>query len=246
MNILNWLTMLSIFFSSHAWCAEIARSFEGKVSFIELFSSESCSSCPPADQWFSRLKSNPELWKSFVPAVFHVDYWNHLDWKDDFSSREMTERQKAHANTWPEPRVYTPGVVLNGQEWTEWRSVASPPSNKSQSVGVLAIEEVSEKYKVSFSPKRKLDGSVTFHLALLGMGMKNKITSGENSGSLLTHDFVVLAWKHEPGKKMPNGNISAEFDKPKSEKKTTSRAIIAWIEEGSGPSVLQAAGGYIK
>jgi hypothetical protein len=224
----------------------MARSSENKVRLLELFSSESCSSCPPADQWFSRLKSDAELFKSFVPVVFHVDYWNHLDWKDDFSSREMTERQRAHASSWPKPKVYTPGVVLDGQEWTDWRRVARLPQNKPQKVGVLAIEETPKSYKVSFNPTVAIGGPATFHLALLGIGLKSKITSGENAGSLLSHDFVVLDWKRAVGKRISSSLIEAEFEKPKSIKKTTSRAIIVWVEQSNRPRALQATGSYLK
>ncbi len=84
------------------------------------------------------------------------------------------------------------------------------------------------------------------HIALLGMRMKNKITSGENSGILLTHDFVVLEWKHEVGKKSKNDNFSVEFEKLKSKKIATSKALNAWVEEGSKPSALQVVGSYLK
>ena len=234
------------FHLSEATGVEVARSSETRVYFIELFSSESCSSCPPADQWFSRLKADAGLWKSFVPAVFHVDYWNHLDWKDEFSSAEMTERQKAHASTWPIQRLYTPGVILNGQEWTAWRTQSGPPKEKQPSVGVLAVDFERGKHKVSFVPKPKHQGPLTIHLALLGLGVKTKVTSGENSGNLLTHDFVVLSWKHEIAKKMPSGSFEALFDELKSDKKTTERAIVAWVEEAKGPRILQSAGGYLK
>lgn len=235
-----------LLFSSNTWSSEIARSSEKKVSFIELFSSESCSSCPPADQWFSRLKSSSSLWKDFVPAVFHVDYWNHLDWKDDFSSREMTERQQAHASTWLVPRVYTPGVVLNGQEWIEWRGRSNVPAETVPTVGRLVIENLSGKYRITFSSTKKLETAPTFHIALLGMGLKNKITSGENSGSLLAHDFVVLVWKHRSSEKQSNGDFVVTFDDLKSDKKTTSRAVIAWVQDGSGPRALQVTGNYLK
>jgi len=244
--IVGQLILAAWLFTNQAWSVEIARSTERQVQFVELFSSESCSSCPPADQWFSRLKSNPEIWRSFVPAVFHVDYWNHLSWKDDFSSREMTERQKAHANTWLLPNVYTPGVILSGEEWTAWRGVDSLPPNENKVVGVLAIEQVAGKVKVSFSPKGKITTPLNFNLALLGMGIKSKITSGENSGSHLTHDFLVLVWKHKPGEKAKEGSYSAEFDELSSARKTSARALIAWVEENRGPRSLQVVGGYLK
>ena len=69
----------------------VAESLETKVALIELFSSEGCSSCPPAEAWIGSLKDDPGLWKHFVPVAFHVDYWNHLGWTDTFALPEFTQ-----------------------------------------------------------------------------------------------------------------------------------------------------------
>src|SRR5271154_7473575 len=71
----------------------IASSGTSRVQLLELYSSESCSGCPPADAWVSELKEKSDLWKHVVPVVFHVDYWNYLGWKDGLSSDTMTKRQ---------------------------------------------------------------------------------------------------------------------------------------------------------
>jgi hypothetical protein len=76
------------------------ESTETPVVLLELFTSEGCSSCPPADAWVSKLKTSPDLWKSVVPVVFHVDYWNGLGWPDRFSSRANTERQQHYSAAW--------------------------------------------------------------------------------------------------------------------------------------------------
>lgn len=244
---LQSIVAFAVLLSAHFCMADvIARSSETRVTFIELFSSESCSSCPPADQWFSKLTEQPGLWKTFVPAVFHVDYWNHLSWKDDFSNKIMTERQRSHAQTWRQPRVYTPGVIVNGNEWTGWRQSSTPPASKDEKVGELIIEKLGTKYNVSFSPKKKLTGGHTFHLALLGMGIKSKITSGENSGQLLIHDFTVLNWRQTVPKKSIGDKYVAEFDEPTTEKKVVSLALIAWVEKDGTPTPIQAVGGVVK
>ncbi|MDB4793761.1 DUF1223 domain-containing protein, partial [Methylacidiphilales bacterium] len=67
------------------------------ASLIELYSSEGCSSCPPAEAWVNDLKSAPELWKSIFPVVFHVDYWDGLGWPDRFSRADYTQRQRNYA-----------------------------------------------------------------------------------------------------------------------------------------------------
>ena len=74
--------------ANHATAASLTLSSqEQRTTLIELYTSEGCSSCPPADRWLSRLKDDPRLWKQIVPLAFHVDYWNYLGWRDRF----MTE-----------------------------------------------------------------------------------------------------------------------------------------------------------
>src|SRR6478672_1752441 len=88
-----------------------------KVHLIELFTSEGCSSCPPAEAWLSKLKTNARLWKDFVPVAFHVDYWDNLGWPDRFAAKPWTERQRTYATAWNTTTVYTPEFVLDGREW---------------------------------------------------------------------------------------------------------------------------------
>ena len=87
---------------------------------VELFTSEGCSSCPPADAWISQLKESPDLWKKIVPVAFHVDYWNNLGWRDRFAKPEFTARQRRYVAAWGGDSVYTPGFVVNGKEWRDW------------------------------------------------------------------------------------------------------------------------------
>jgi hypothetical protein len=107
---------------------------ETQTSLIELFTSEGCSSCPPAEKWISNLKSNPDLWKKIVPVAFHVDYWDHLGWRDRFSKQEFTERQRRYAATWGGDSIYTPGYVLNGREWRGWFGGPAWPQDRKKSV----------------------------------------------------------------------------------------------------------------
>src|SRR5215469_1671392 len=114
------------------------ESGETQNTLIELFTSEGCSSCPPAEKWLSGLKSNQELWKRIIPVAFHVDYWDHLGWRDRFAKSEFTSRQQRYAAAWGGDSVYTPGFVDNGKEWRNWfGGNAVPPI--STRVGVLRV-----------------------------------------------------------------------------------------------------------
>src|SRR5438477_9776000 len=119
-----------------------------KVHLIELFTSQGCSSCPPAEAWLSKLKSEPRLWKDFVPLAFHVDYWDHLGWRDPFAAKEWTVRQYEYSAKWKNESVYTPGFVLDGSE-SQARSV---PSSSTDKPGVLKIALANDKVSAEFNP----------------------------------------------------------------------------------------------
>ena len=110
-----------------------------QTALIELYTSEGCSSCPPAEAWMSRLKNDPGLWKKFVPIAFHVDYWDRLGWRDRFSSQRWTERQLGYAALWRSDSVYTPAVVRNGSELRNWSGASVSGPNEKTS-GVLSRE----------------------------------------------------------------------------------------------------------
>ena len=93
----------------------VFESHERQTALLELFTSEGCSSCPPAESWLSQLKQKPELWSGFVPVAFHVDYWDYLGWRDKWASQQFSDRQRDYAQAWGSDSVYTPGFVLNGK-----------------------------------------------------------------------------------------------------------------------------------
>src|SRR5262249_2287392 len=88
-----------------------------RVALVELFTSEGCSSSPPAEAWLGELRASPGLWKEFVPVALHVNYWDHLGWRDALASKTFTEREHAYAEAWRASSVYTPCFVRNGEEW---------------------------------------------------------------------------------------------------------------------------------
>src|SRR5438046_8505448 len=120
-----------------------------KVHLLELFTSEGCSSCPPAEAWLSKLKSDPRLWKDFVPLAFHVDYWDHLGWRDPFASKEWTARQADYSARWKSESVYTPAFVLDGVAWRN----AAVPSASTEKPGALQITINGERVTAVFKPE---------------------------------------------------------------------------------------------
>ena len=102
---------LLISFSSLLYAEVMISSPETRVNVLELYTSEGCSSCPPADKYISELKSHPGLWTSLIPVAFHVDYWNYIGWEDRFSSPEYSARQRRYARSKNLKTVYTPGCI---------------------------------------------------------------------------------------------------------------------------------------
>jgi hypothetical protein len=208
-----------------------------RTHLVELYTSEGCSSCPPAEKWLGRLSEAPGLWRDFVPVAFHVVYWDNLGWKDRFASREYTERQYAYANRWGGNKVYTPGFVLDGEEWRG--AFGAPPKPAKEKSGVLTVEYGDDATcYVSFTGEEF--GEV--HVALLGSGITSRIAAGENRGRTLEHDFVTLALKTSP---LKNGVATVSLKKPEAAEGMTKHAIAVWVTAVGQSTPLQATGGWL-
>lgn len=213
------------------------RAFESgptRTHLIELFTSQGCSSCPPAEAWLSRLKNEPGLWKNFVPLAFHVDYWDRLGWRDPFASKEWTARQYQYSANWKSESVYTPGFVLDGRELVD-RGI---PASSSEKPGALKLSIANGKVLAEFVAAGGEMKDVDLHVAMLGFEMATKVTAGENSGRNLNQDFVVLSLANE---KMLGGKAQIGFSPD-----SRARAIAAWITAPNQIEPIQAVGGWIR
>lgn len=177
-----------------------------KVSLVELYTSEGCSSCPPADRWLSALGSGEALWKNVVPVAFHVSYWDRLGWPDRFAQRQFDRRQRTLAAR-ADAGVYTPGVFKDGTEFRDWRRVqpesvaaAASPADPSgpDAPGNLSLSHLGgNQWEVTYQPATnqgnpRLEPAKRVFAAVLGNNLSNQIRRGENAGKRLDHDFVVL------------------------------------------------------
>lgn len=208
------------------------------VPLIELFTSEGCSSCPPAEQWLGDRVSDAGLWHAFVPVSWHVDYWNRLGWPDRFSSREFTQRQYDYVTAWHGDSVYTPCFVRDGKEWRS-RTAEIVPS-AGQRVGALTVQYDGRSARGEFKPDPS-SGAVPLelHVVLLGGGIASKVTAGENGGRTLQHDFVALA--------LASGELGANLALPrKSWPGVTRYALAAWITRPGDLVPIQAVGGWLQ
>ena len=212
-----------------------------KVQLLELFTSEGCSSCPPAEAGLAQLVKDSRLWREFVPIAFHVDYWDRLGWKDPFASPEWTKRQRVYAANWNAESVYTPNFVLDGREWQN----ATVPVVNVEAPGVLrATVRGDDNILINFDPANGKTGDFEVYLARLGFGLNINVRAGENSGRSLHHDFVVLSLTHE--KLAP---ASQELHFPPAAVEAASRpdriALAVWITNAGDIRPLQATGGWL-
>jgi hypothetical protein len=221
------------------------ESGDTQSSLIELFTSEGCSSCPPAEKWLSALKSSSNLWKKAVPVAFHVDYWDRLGWRDHFAKPEFTSRQQRYAAAWGGDSVYTPGFVVNGKEWRDWFGGNALPI-ASTKVGVLRVSVGGNgKVSVTFVPEITQPRTLTLNVALLGNDLESDVKRGENSGRKLRHDFVVLQLAKS---EMTNqGNLWTGTVLLSSNAGTgKATALAAWVQSGETTPPIQATGGWLK
>src|SRR5256885_14562675 len=223
-----------------------ATTFESgntQSTLIELFTSEGCSSCPPAEKWLSALKSSSDLWKKTVPVAFHVDYWDHLGWRDRFAKPEFTSRQQRYAAAWGGDSVYTPSFVVNGKEWRGWFGGNAMPITSTK-VGVLRVSVGDDgKVNATFAPDTMQAAPFALNVALLGNDLESDVKRGENSGRKLRHDFVVLNLiKFDMVKEANRWTGSGEFSKPFSPDKPS--ALAAWVIDNA--TLIQATGGWLR
>jgi len=215
-----------------------------QTAFIELYTSEGCSSCPPAESWMSRLKDSPGLWKQFVPVAFHVDYWDRLGWRDRFSSQRWTERQRRYASLWQSESVYTPAMVVNGREQRGLPGASLSQPNEKRA-GVLDVRTSDGKnLSVEFRPEKESGSDWEVHVALLGSGISSNVRAGENSGRILKHDFVVVDLR-DATMKSENGTLRAHLTMEAMGETGARKAAAVWISERERLAPVQATGGWL-
>lgn len=227
---------------------------KNRVYLLELYSSQGCSSCPPAQRWVNQLQGSEALWEQVIPVVFHVDYWNYLGWKDPFSKPQFSFRQRAHKHQGNIKSVYTPGFVVNGNEWKGWfrgqglnliESDAGILSFTMEKNKAMQRQFTAQFHQQSQEPNNKLELKV----ALLGMNNKTKVRAGENRAKELTESFIVLEL-------MTFQTTNIEHQKTTSQTNKTvffsgvismiveADALAIWVNDKNSLHPIQSTGGY--
>lgn len=213
-----------------------------RVDLIELYTSEGCNSCPPADRWLTGLDRETGLWRDFVPVALHVDYWDDIGWPDRFADRAYSARQRRYAVEGGARVVYTPGVFRNGEEWRGWRDEAARRQSRPR-VGALAVQTDGRQVVARFDAHGEAVVE-TLSVAVLGMDLATDVSAGENRGRRLLHDFVVLGLIEVPLTATDDG-WQARAMLPAIEDAPPRLALAAWVSGEHSQAPLQAVGGYL-
>lgn len=152
---------------------------------VELYTSEGCSSCPPADRWLASLKDQPGV----VRLAFHVDYWDRLGWKDRFADPAYTQRQQAVSQRAGGRFVYTPQVVVDGADWRGWPGL--PRSAPRPTTVQLTLVEDDAGYLARVVRGPGAPVRLAAFWAVTEDGHASQVKAGENAGAILRHDAVV-------------------------------------------------------
>ena len=212
-------------------------------TLLELYTSEGCSSCPPADRWLSTLKDDPGLWKEIIPVAFHVDYWDYLGWKDEFSKAEYTQRQRSYARWHNLRTIYTPGFLQNGEEFRGWNRGRGVKNRLGENVGQLTVNVSKGVVTANFQPVKKIKRPVILNVAWLGFDLKTKIRAGENERKTLNHDFVSFNTEAVKGN-VDDESYSWKFKANLKNLPARSGAAF-WLTNGKNPTPIQATGGWL-
>lgn len=178
-----------------------ASSARAVAPVVELYTSEGCNSCPPADRWLSQLKADPAI----VALAFHVDYWDRLGWKDRFASATFTDRQARQQSVNGARFSYTPQVVVDGRDRTDWSSVALPATSRPQAPVDVVLAHEGERFVATVVPQPGAPRMLAAYWAVTEQGHVSAVKAGENEGVTLHHDFVVrgyepvAAWSAQSG-----------------------------------------------
>ncbi len=181
----------------------VAESGPGTAALVELYTSEGCSSCPPADRWLSSLGARGYAPGSVVPLALHVDYWDYIGWKDPYARREFSLRQRKFSQLQRMAFVYTPQVLLQGRDFRGWGTKAfdealarinAQPARASLKLEILAADGTGLEVEAAAGLVQASDDAALY-VAAYQSRLESRVGAGENRGRILTHDYVVLEWQ---------------------------------------------------
>jgi hypothetical protein len=226
--LLPALLSLSTAAPATATCTATAQ--EERPHLIELYTSEGCSSCPPAERWLSSLRGNP----GYAPLEFHVDYWDTRDWHDPYADARHAVRQREAARRSGRGIVYTPQVFVDGRLWKDWPK--APPPEPPQHVAPALSFEVTRDEGLTVAVEGAAGDDHVVAVALTEDGLSNAVDGGENRGSRLQHDHVVRAFAgpRQAGSHEMKLDVPHDVDLARA-------SVVAFVQDRRSGDVVQVA-----
>ncbi len=198
-SLLAFCVILTPATAQAATCS--ATSPPGTTALIELYTSEGCDSCPPADRWLSTLKRGNQAAAQVVALAFHVDYWDRLGWQDRYASPQFGRRQTEQVRLHGGRTVYTPQVMLGGNDFRDWQdgmaytsAVRAINARPAQANLTLQLHSDAAGAWTGDLSGATRNANVLTYVAVYENGLSSDVAAGENRGKRLTHDFVVRDW----------------------------------------------------
>ena len=207
---------------------------EAPAIVIELFTSEGCSSCPPADRWLTGLPAQIDG-RPLVPLAFHVDYWDSLGWRDRFADPRFDMRQDEAVRRNGGRTAYTPQVFVGGRPGDDWRSghIAAPKAANLPRLSLSAMP-VAGGWQVAANGSMPTGVAGRLWIGLVESGLSSSVKAGENSGATLQHAHVVRAWQGPQS--LPAGGAidwKTKLALPADSRPANSR-FVAVVEDATG------------
>lgn len=214
------------------------ESGDKRNTLIELYTSEGCSSCPPAEEFLNKLKNDKNIWGKWVPIALHVQYWDYIGWKDHYATRENGQRQSRYASLKRASTVYTPAFMVNGSNWRRGLFSSSLPNEESLA-GNLIVTVNGNSVNATYKSKSK--SSLKLNVAVLGMGLVSKIERGENEGRTANHEFVVVGFND-----LESDDLKWNMELPELHySKAKKYALAVWVSNIGDPTPIQVVGGLL-
>lgn len=239
------LLLVTAMFATAACGAECTvRSGAETNALVELYTSQGCSSCPPAERWLSRLSKQSRA--GVVPIAFHVHYWDYIGWKDAYADPRHTERQQAFARATGSQSVYTPQVIVGGVDFRAWADT------DTFDAALKRLRSTKPGAAIELAPRLHNDGSVegtaralpaapgrnlALVVALTQDGIATRVSAGENKGETLAQDAVVRDVTEFRGSGTLTGNFRFT---PKADWDARHLSVVAYVQDLRSGRILQA------
>ncbi len=225
-----------------------ASSGKHTVALLELYTSEGCSSCPPADRLLSSLPARELGADQVVPLALHVDYWDYLGWRDPFAQNKFTKRQRRMGAVNGLPTIYTPQFLLNGKDFRPWRAqsvnkkVADINRSKARAQLQISLKQNAAQLHIMANadvPDATDRHSADAYIVLYENKLSRNVKAGENAGRTLNHNFVARELVGPI--RLKSGGV--KFDETLTlakDWKTKDLGVVAFVQDRRNGDVLQA------